>query len=124
MRVASEYRFNLYEAEEDGSGFDDPVYEELLCTGRQLTNRNDASGQFLEIRSFKMAHNSNLYTSFLKKYHVENFEKIEKNLYEGRLFANGIDTGLKVTVEFLVPGDLRFFHQQQAAQGKKKGLAA
>ena len=26
------------------------------------------------------------------------------------MFANGIDIGLKVTVEFLVPGDLRFFH--------------
>ena len=104
------YKFTLYEAEEDDSGFDDPIYEELLYTERQLTNSNDASGQFLEIRSFKLASNSNLYTNFQKKYYVANFEKIDKNLYEGRLFANGIDTGLKVTVEFLKQGDLRFFH--------------
>lgn len=104
------YKFTLYEAEEDDSGFDDPIYEELLYTERQLTNRNDASGQFLEIRSFKPAHNSNLYTNFHKKYYVANFEKIDKDMYEGKLFANGIDTGLKVTVEFLKPGDLRFFH--------------
>lgn len=104
------YKFTLYEAEEDDSGFDDPIYDELLCTERQLTNRNDASGQFLEIRSFKPAHNSNLYTNFHKKYYVANFEKIDKDMYEGKLFANGIDTSLKVTVEFLKPGDLRFFH--------------
>ena len=104
------YKFTLYEAEEDDSGFDDPIYEELLYTERQLTNRNDASGQFLEIRSFKLAQNSNLYTNLQKKYYVSNFEKIEKDLYEGRLFANGIDAGLKVTIEFLKPGDLRFFH--------------
>lgn len=104
------YKFTLYEAEEDDSGFDDPIYEELLYTERQLTNRNDASGQFLEIRSFKLAHNSNLYTNFQKKYYVADFEKIDKDLYEGKLFANGIDTGLKVTIEFLKPGDLRFFH--------------
>ena len=82
----------------------------MLFRSRQLTNSNDASGQFLEIRSFKLASNSNLYTNFQKKYYVANFEKIDKNLYEGRLFANGIDTGLKVTVEFLKQGDLRFFH--------------
>ena len=58
------YRFTLYEAEEDDSGFDDPIYEELLQTERQLTNQNDASGQFLEIRSFKLAQGSNLYTNF------------------------------------------------------------
>lgn len=104
------YKFTLYEAEEDDSGFDDPVYEELLYTERQLTNRNDASGQFLEIRSFKLAQGSNLYTTFQKKYYVANFEKIGKDLYEGCLVADGIDTGLKVTIEFLKPGDLRFFH--------------
>lgn len=104
------YKFTLYEAEEDDSGFDDPVYEELLYTERQLTNSNDASGQFLEIRSFKLARNSNLYTNFQRKYYVADFEKIDKDRYEGRLFADGIDTGLKVTVEFLKPGDLRFLH--------------
>ena len=104
------YRFTLYEAEEDDSGFDDPIYEELLQTERQLTNQNDASGQFLEIRSFKLAQGSNLYTNFQKKYYVASFEKVDKDLYEGSLFANGADTGLKVTIEFLKPGDLRFFH--------------
>ena len=104
------YKFTLYEAEEDDSGFDDPIYEELLQTERQLKNQNDASGQFLEIRSFKLAQGSNLYTNFQRKYYVASFEKVDKDLYEGRLFANGTDTGLKVTIEFLNPGDLRFFH--------------
>lgn len=104
------YKFTLYEAEDDDSGFDDPIYEELLYTERKLTNRNDASGQFLEIRSFKLAQGSNLYTAFQKKYYVASFEKVDTNLYEGRLFSNGIDTGLKVTIEFLKPGDMRFFH--------------
>ena len=104
------YKFTLYEAEEDDSGFDDPIYEELLYTERQLTNRNDASGQFLEIRSFRLAQGSNLYTNFQKKYFVASFEKVDKDLYEGRLFTDGADSGLKVTIEFLKPGDLRFFH--------------
>lgn len=104
------YKFTLYEAEEDDSGFDDPIYEKLLYTERRLTNRNDASGQFLEIRSFKLAQSSNLYTSFQKKYYVASFEKVDKDLYEGRLFSDGIDTGLNVTIKFLKPGDLRFFH--------------
>lgn len=104
------YKFTLYEAEEDDSGFDDPIYEELLCTERQLTNCNDVSGQFLEICSFRPAHSSNLYTSFKKKYYAANLEKIGKDNYEGQLYCNGLDTGLKVTIEFLKPGDLRFFH--------------
>lgn len=104
------YKFTLYEAEEDDSGFDDPIYEELLYTERQLTNRNDASGQMLEIRGFRSAHNSNFYIYFKKKYYVENFEKVGKNVYEGSLFDNDCNTGVKVTVEFLKTEDLRFFY--------------
>lgn len=104
------YRFTLYEAEEDDSGFDDPIYEELLQEDRQLTNRNDVSGQFLEIRSFKPARNSNLYTAFKKKYYVSDFEKLKKDVYEGQLLDDGEATGLKVTIEFLRADDMRFFH--------------
>ena len=104
------YQFTLYEAEEDDSGFDDPIYEQLLCTQRQLTNQNDVSGKFLEIRSFRPARGSNIYTTFYATYYVTKFEKREKDIYSGRLVADGEDTGLDVTVEFLKPGDLRFFH--------------
>lgn len=104
------YQFTLYEAEEDDSGFEDLIYEQLLHTERQLTNSNDMSGQFLEVRSFRLAQGSNWYTYFKRQYYVSQFEKVEKNLYQGRLLADGEDTGLKVTVEFVKPGDLRFFH--------------
>lgn len=104
------YKFTLYEAEEDDSGFDDPIYEELLYTERRLTNRNNVSGQFLEIRSFTVARGLNRYTTFRKKYYVASIEKVDKDQYEGHLFADGIDTGLKVTIEFVKPGDLRYFH--------------
>ena len=108
--LSGQYRFTLYEAEEDDSGFDDLIYEQLLSTERQLINRNDASGRFLEIRSFKVAHNSNLYTQFKKRYIVTDFKKIAKDIYTGKLLADGEETGLKVTVEFLNPDDMRFFH--------------
>ena len=113
------YKFTLYEAEEDDSGFDDPIYEELLYTERQLTNRNDASGQILEIRSFRSAHNSNLYVDFKRKYCVQSFEKISKNIYEGKLYLSNLYyTGVNVTIEFLKAEDLRFFYMT-AWQGNR-----
>lgn len=113
------YRFTLYEAEEDDSGFDDPVFEELLCVEQQLVNRNNVSGQVLKVRSFKSAHGSNLYTEFQKEYFVTELEKIEKNVYAGQLLTNGEDSGLKVEITFLKESDLRFFHMTAWHEGEE-----
>ena len=105
------YRFALYEAEsEEDDGFDEPVYNELLRTERQLTNKNDVSGQFLEVRSFKRVQYSNRYNPFGTRYCVADLEKIGKNRYEGRMYAGGALTDMKVTLEFVNPEDMRYFH--------------
>lgn len=104
------YKFTLFEAEEDDSGFDELLYEEFFSAEKQLVNRNDVSGQFLEIKSYKRIAQSTIYTYFKKKYFVTDFEKIDKNLYSGYLIIDGEKTELKVTIEYLRSGDMRFFH--------------
>lgn len=75
-----------------------------------MVNRNDVSGQFLEIKSYKRTAQSTIYTYFKKKYFVTDFEKIDKDLYSGYLIIDGEKTELKVTIEYLRSGDMRLFH--------------
>lgn len=103
------YRFTLYEAEEDDSGFD-LDYIELATKDRKLINRNDLSGQYLTIMKFKSTNRSNLYTEFQKEYIIRDLEKKGYHLYEGMLLINRAESGLRVEVFFPNPSDPRLFH--------------
>ena len=103
------YRFVLYEAEEDESGFE-LEYMELATKDRKLVNRNDLSGQYLTIMKFKSTHYSNLYTEFQEEYIVRDLEKKGRNVYEGMLLINRKESNLRVEVAFPNPADPRLFH--------------
>ena len=103
------YRFVLYEAEEDESGFE-LEYMELATKDRKLVNRNDLSGQYLTIMKFKSTHYSNLYTEFQEEYIVRDLEKKGRNVYEGMLLINRKESDLRVEVAFPNPTDPRLFH--------------
>lgn len=103
------YRFVLYEAEEDDSGFD-LEYLELATKDRKLVNRNDLSGQYLTVMKFKSTHRSNLYTEFRQEYIVRDLEKKGRNLYEGMLLINRQESGLRAEITFPDLTDPRLFH--------------
>ena len=103
------YKFTLYEAEEDDSGFEDLIYEQLLHTERSLDNPNDFSDQCLEIKSFRRIEGSGLYIYFKKKYAVIDIGPVGVNAYCGTLCVAGEETDIKVTVELLKAGDWRYF---------------
>lgn len=104
------YEFSIYEAETDDSGFDDVLYEKIYHNQRELINCNNLSGQFLEIRKFKLSRNSNLYTDFSQEYIVPDIQKIDSHTYTGDLLVNRNNSHLKVTISFDNLQDVRFFH--------------
>ena len=105
---SGQYQFTIYEAEEDDSGFDEPIYEELYTETRKLVNRNDISGQILSLQRFRAAHHSNLYTNLRKEYLIVNLEKTDRNIYTGQLLVNREESDLRVEITFLDKNDLRF----------------
>lgn len=107
---SGKYEFTIYEAEEDDSGFDDILYEKIYSNQRELINSNNLSGQFLEIRRFRLLHNSNLYTDFSQEYIIPDIQKVNSHTYTGELLINRKNSHLKVTVIFDNLQDIRFFH--------------
>ena len=105
---SGQYQFTVYEADEDDSGFDDLVYEELHSEVRKLVNRNDISGQVLSLQRFKAAHSSNLYTSFTQEYLIVNLEKSDRYTYTGDLLINREESDFRVEVKFPDKNDMRF----------------
>lgn len=107
---SGDYRIEIFEAEDDDSGFDELTYYSIFECTKKLINRSDLSGHYLHIRKFRPASGSYLFTDFSREYWVTDFEKADKGIYEGLLLENGDQTGINVQVEFTDSNNLRYFH--------------
>ena len=105
-----DYRIEIFEAEDDDSGFDDLTYYSIFECTKKLINKSDLSGHYLHIRKFKPSVGTYIFTNFACEYWVTDFEKAGKGIYEGVLLEDGIQTGLKVQVEFTDTDNLRYFN--------------
>lgn len=103
------YKIEIFEAEEDDSGFDDLVYYTIFTDTKALINNADMSGKYLHIRKIKRA-NSGLLDDFHEDYWISEFHKVAAFTYEGRLIKNGTLSDDRVEVYFPFKDNLRYFY--------------
>lgn len=106
------YRIEVFEADCDDCDFDEPDYYSIFSKTQELLNKDDMSGSNLVVRQFRLAHRSTLFTSFRCAYLVKNIEKVGPGEYEGQLYKNDEDTGIKTSIVFVDYTDLRYFTMQ------------
>lgn len=104
-----QYAIEIFESEEDDSGFDDPEYYSIHKATQTLVNKENISGQYMELRKIKPT-GSSILTQFSDKYWITDIQKESRGVYTGRLLVNGKDGGLRLQICFPNPDELRYFH--------------
>lgn len=104
-----QYAIEIFESEEDDSGFDDSEYYSIHRAKQTLVNKENISGQYMELRKIKPT-GSSILTQFSDKYWITDIQKESRGTYTGRLLVNGKDSGLQLQICFPNPEELRYFH--------------
>lgn len=106
------YHIEVFEADCDDCDFDEPTFYSIYSKTQELLNKDDMSGSSLVVRQFKLARHSNLFTHFNSAYFVKGIEMTGQDEYEGLLYQDDADTGMRVSIVFVDHEDPRFFTMQ------------
>ena len=104
-----DYSVFFYEKDDSGDDFfDEDLYHPIHEFSKKLVNKNDLSGNTIELKGYKRRYHSNLYYYFGEKLTISLKERSEPLTYTGILALP--DTGeTEVRVRFLSADDLRLF---------------
>ena len=102
------YTVEIFESEMDEDE-DECTFWPIHTMEKELLNKNDISGKFLHVRTFKPSRLSNLYTELSHQYWVTGLERVDSHTYHGALWDNGIEADIEVEVRFPNIDDMRFF---------------
>lgn len=105
-RLSGSYHFEIFEAEEDDSGFDDYEYYSIYSYTEAIVDKSDLSGKNLHITQVYYR-DMNQRFNLDADYWVVNLQKLSKGLYSGILQVGGNPQQRMVQITFQDPNNLK-----------------
>lgn len=103
-----EYQVDFFETDQEDDFFDEPSYLPIHSFKKYLINRNDFSGNQIQVSSFRPKQHSRIYTSLNRPLWITDIERVAPLTYEGHIDVPQIGN-LPVKVIFENEKDLRHF---------------
>ena len=108
--LSGHYKFTLYEADEDDSGFDDIIYNPIHTEQKELINKNNFSNKVLEICRIQPLDRPRFHVSFSHEYIVPELQKIGRSTYYGQLLIDRKESAFQLEIIFPDLEDPSFFN--------------